>query len=270
MRRAFTLIELLVVIAIITILAAILFPVFSRAKTAAKTTQCLTHMKQVGMGMQLYTDDHDDVWPAACNATPVPGFAEQNPWIGYDNFNTGGINPTGWYGDPSKPARYAPHPGMVDPYLKSRAVTVCPAKPAEWQMALAYNWFNTDPRFRNMPYYMSNPGAWGNEYGPGGKNCVLNSRGFMECEGVNGSEFEEASNTLSLWEHGGPAPACQFLQIYDWQDAPPQYDANLKHHFNFLHFEGSVTIWADGHAKRMVYDQLKRPMFSVKKSFYAP
>jgi prepilin-type N-terminal cleavage/methylation domain-containing protein/prepilin-type processing-associated H-X9-DG protein len=64
-RNAFTLIELLVVIAIIAILAAILFPVFAQAKNAAKKTQDLSNMKQMGMGAQLYLQDSDDVYGQA-------------------------------------------------------------------------------------------------------------------------------------------------------------------------------------------------------------
>ncbi len=58
--RAFTLIELLVVIAIIAILAAILFPVFAKAKEAAKKTQDLSNIKQIGTAIQLYAADYDD------------------------------------------------------------------------------------------------------------------------------------------------------------------------------------------------------------------
>ncbi|CAN5563160.1 hypothetical protein BH11ARM2_BH11ARM2_39690 [soil metagenome] len=61
--KAFTLIELLVVIAIIAILAAILFPVFAQAKLAAKKTADLSNFKQMGLGIAIYTNDSDDVYP---------------------------------------------------------------------------------------------------------------------------------------------------------------------------------------------------------------
>jgi hypothetical protein len=94
-----------------------------------------------------------------------------------------------------------------------------------------------------------------------------NRKGFVETQGVNDSEIEEPSNTLALWEHGVWCPVCTFLLIYDWFDSPPD-DQNLRTHFHFLHRSGAMTVWADGHSKRMVFGQLKRPMFSVRKDIY--
>jgi len=62
-KGGFTLIELLVVIAIIAILAAILFPVFAQAKAAAKKINSLSNQKQIGVGIQLYAGDYDDILP---------------------------------------------------------------------------------------------------------------------------------------------------------------------------------------------------------------
>jgi len=78
MKTAFTLIELLVVIAIIAILAAILFPVFSRAKAAAKSTQCMSNVKQIGLSTHLYLGDYDDTYFSDrfnCGGTEANGYA---------------------------------------------------------------------------------------------------------------------------------------------------------------------------------------------------
>jgi prepilin-type N-terminal cleavage/methylation domain-containing protein/prepilin-type processing-associated H-X9-DG protein len=64
-NRGFTLIELLVVIAIIAILAAILFPVFARAREAARKATCLSNLKQIALACLMYAQDYDEVLPAA-------------------------------------------------------------------------------------------------------------------------------------------------------------------------------------------------------------
>jgi prepilin-type N-terminal cleavage/methylation domain-containing protein/prepilin-type processing-associated H-X9-DG protein len=71
-RCAFTLIELLVVIAIIAILAAILFPVFGRAREAARKTVCTSNLRQLGLAAHMYAQDYDEMLPCdyyACNSS---------------------------------------------------------------------------------------------------------------------------------------------------------------------------------------------------------
>jgi prepilin-type N-terminal cleavage/methylation domain-containing protein len=87
-RRAFTLIELLVVIAIIAILAAILFPVFARAKQAAKTSTTLSNTRQEMLAHAMYMDDYDNVLRSRYNACPstgpLPPYDQSNMiWEGY-------------------------------------------------------------------------------------------------------------------------------------------------------------------------------------------
>lgn len=68
MRRGFTLIELLVVIAIIAILAAILFPVFAKAREKARQSSCLSNEKQIALGIMQYCQDYDERFPMYADA----------------------------------------------------------------------------------------------------------------------------------------------------------------------------------------------------------
>jgi prepilin-type N-terminal cleavage/methylation domain-containing protein len=104
-RTGFTLIELLVVIAIIGILAAILFPVFARARESARRTSCVSNVKQLGTGMTMYVQDYDNLYP--------PRFP----------------NPAAGPGFPCKPCRTdnGTWKNFVMPYIKSQQLFVCPS-----------------------------------------------------------------------------------------------------------------------------------------------
>src|ERR687889_622589 len=82
-NRGFTLIELLVVIAIIAILAAILFPVFAQAREKARQTACLSNIKQLGMGIQMYAQDYDEIIPVVCvnNQNRGPWMVQIYPYV---------------------------------------------------------------------------------------------------------------------------------------------------------------------------------------------
>ncbi len=110
MKRGFTLIELLVVIAIIAILAAILFPVFARAREKARQTSCLSNQKQLALAWHMYVQDYDE-W--------IPPYSRM-VW-------TGGSYYWGerWY-------------EVLAPYIKNTQVFGCPSNPVYW-IGYAYN-----------------------------------------------------------------------------------------------------------------------------------
>lgn len=96
-RSGFTLTELLVVIAIIAILAAILFPVFARARENARRSSCQSNLKQIALGIFQYTQDYDEKFPIYRTAMSPP-------------------NPYAWS-------------DAIQPYMKSLQLYQCPSEP---------------------------------------------------------------------------------------------------------------------------------------------
>jgi prepilin-type N-terminal cleavage/methylation domain-containing protein/prepilin-type processing-associated H-X9-DG protein len=126
MRKGFTLIELLVVIAIIAILAAILFPVFARAREKAKQASCLSNVKQISMAVLMYAQDYDDVMMPSCC-----GFPPDDPNI------KGVVYPYHWgaYG-----CSLILWPDLIYPYVKNVQLFRCPTNPTAWT-GYGYNYY---------------------------------------------------------------------------------------------------------------------------------
>ncbi len=101
-KKGFTLIELLVVIAIIAILAAILFPVFSRAREQARKSTCLSNLKQLGQGILMYVQDWDETLPFAVPACAGPKHRQ-------------------WW-------------AQIYPYTKNASILHCPSSSTPWTM----------------------------------------------------------------------------------------------------------------------------------------
>jgi prepilin-type N-terminal cleavage/methylation domain-containing protein/prepilin-type processing-associated H-X9-DG protein len=109
MRKGFTLIELLVVIAIIAILAAILFPVFAKAREKARQSSCLSNMKQLSLASLQYAQDYDEILVKCYESFgPMPA----GPWT----YNRR------WYWQPGG------NDGMLYPYIKNSQVFQCPSQ----------------------------------------------------------------------------------------------------------------------------------------------
>lgn len=109
LKRGFTLIELLVVIAVISILAAILFPVFARARENARRTSCASNMKQLALGVLQYTQDYDE-------RMPIPYRAK-----------TGDESPLAFYRAGSDYFSQFTWVDGIDPYIRNSQVFKCPS-----------------------------------------------------------------------------------------------------------------------------------------------
>lgn len=127
-RTGFTLIELLVVIAIIAILAAILFPVFARAREKARQTSCLSNLKQLGLGAMMYAQDYDG---------RVPLLTMSYPSV-YPTAPTGLQNATN-----------SPWDRCLMPYIKNEQVLMCPS-------STDHGWTHTNYTWRVMCDYGMN------------------------------------------------------------------------------------------------------------------
>ncbi|MFO7945480.1 MAG: DUF1559 domain-containing protein [Armatimonadota bacterium] len=124
--NGFTLIELLVVIAIIAILAAILFPVFARAREKARQTSCLSNVKQLSLGVQMYLQDFDETLPFAHLYTT--GTPDHNEFSGLSR------NFLYWM-------------DLIKPYVKNKQFYNCPSTSNQW-CSYGYNiqcgYYNND------------------------------------------------------------------------------------------------------------------------------
>jgi len=141
-QRAFTLIELLVVIAIIAILAAMLFPVFARARESARKIQCLSNVKNIATAVQMYLTDYDRLPSDASHDPAAMSFFATQPGRG-----GGGDNPGCWRITWANP--FVRWPVVFDEYTKNRDVWRCPS--ARWSPSV---WFV-------VPNYGSNGTWWG-------------------------------------------------------------------------------------------------------------
>ncbi len=245
--RGFTLIELLVVIAIIAILAAILFPVFSRAREKARQTQCLSNTRQMGLALQQYTQDYDEIL--------VP-FAYGFPY-------TRLMLPSA--DDPTRlvpcPLHICRWPGLLQPYIKNTQIFRCPSYAGPYVFPC--------PSLTAGPFCNMSIGAnYGVQRGIIRIACVWGSR-------VNSAALAEIPRPANVAAFADSQGSLLFFNPLEWpfdMDCDP--DGTLDTHsglgscadqtrwYNVAgarrHTDGMNVVYADGHAKWAHYMQYLR------------
>lgn len=209
-KAAFTLIELLVVIAIISLLAAILFPVFGRARENARRASCQSNLKQVGIGIQQYTQDYDEHFP----------MYRLNGGKGYSDY------PYGWA-------------DAIQPCVKSEQVLQCPSEKTPPPSATPHP---TQVGYCDYVYNValgSQPGTSGIASGRGASLsaltyptlCMMAIDGKVYGTSATSGVADNGSARMSTRGSGGQAYAIA-----------NNFDTDL-------HLSGANMLFADGHVK---------------------
>lgn len=253
-RRAFTLIELLVVIAIIAILAAILFPVFAKARAAARKSVGISNLKQLGLATMMYIQDYDEVFPhynwglMSCN----------------ESGNAGG--PGTLSGDVAGFASYSASAwcNSLQPYVKNLGIFQDPSDKHQWQPGYCIN----------FPQSIFQPGtkSW--------QRSTYLSYGWAEsAAGTKQAAYQSPASDMLWSDYIGVLTDCwhkdqgvnpggwvgdsyvrrAIFNDLDWQGADPRDTAQAWNnnwipttYANGIRHETHVNItFMDGHAKVM-------------------
>ena len=261
-NAGFTLIELLVVIAIIAILAAILFPVFAQAREKARATSCLSNLRNVGLGLFMYTQDYDEKFPTS--------------WA------------KGFPGDPMF---------FVQPYLKNLGVLHCPSFTVSTSAANGacgtaanddYGAWELQPGGRDNPTgelnmwgYGFNVGpTWFSAYSGSGDGLMIDPRTDGELSGYDGNQTipltilgKTINVTPRKWVRPGVAlaavaapasclmigdtiePPLSSIQLQALRPSAPGDSPCLKllNSNNVRHTGGYNFLYVDAHAKYSKY-----------------
>ncbi|MFQ6133020.1 MAG: DUF1559 domain-containing protein [Armatimonadota bacterium] len=225
-KRGFTLIELLVVIAIIAILAAILFPVFAKAREKARQASCSSNLKQLVMACVMYSIDWNENFPYAhdqqyCQWNDSP--------LDYDHKGCGGGHPM-----------WGP---CIEPYIRNRPLFNCPSAITNWRPPRAGEYGVA---------YVYNEEMAGPRYG--------NPRRPPKSGDGKISGIQEPAGKVLIWEMGRTTRTMQTKDFNDgpndfphnWNDWPGIYPRNgdwTSGPIRGAHMDGRNHGFCDGHVK---------------------
>ncbi|MGM0491630.1 MAG: DUF1559 domain-containing protein [Armatimonadota bacterium] len=216
-RSGFTLIELLVVIAIIAILAAILFPVFARAREKARQTSCLSNQKQIGLGIMMYVQDYDEKFPA---------FTMRGGTTRIFMFD------------------------VLEPYTKNHQMFECPSD--SWSLGYRSGYPAGTEGFYGRTWYIS---YWGpNDTGSDVLRDAMGGRPFWAKQFSAGvrklSLIKNPAEKIMIIETSGMWPESYGNLGFDADGNPrPMNDSGAVGTMRYRHNMQMNVAYADGHAK---------------------
>ncbi len=217
-RKGFTLIELLVVIAIIAILAAILFPVFARARENARRASCQSNLKQIGLGILQYTQDYDEKYPTYCGASGTTAATSSN---------VSSSNTFGWA-------------DSLQPYMKSTQIFQCPSETNSPGAASASG-LTPDPTAAGYSDY------WMNELASGQALAAFNSSAstVMNGDGISDTAQSNSVGGCTAVVAADFSVTCSDAQAATFATLP----SSGSNYAAARHLTGANYGFADGHVK---------------------
>lgn len=219
-KQGFTLIELLVVIAIISILAAILFPVFARARENARRASCMSNLKQIGLGIMQYTQDNDERYPPNWNGDQTPNANE---------LDTDPGKPSGVFqvaGNVSGGGHYRTWMDYIYSYVKSTQAFICPSSLGSSPLRPSYGYSTALGGFRNY--------------------CGL--YGLPTCP------YQTPLSLAAVLRPAEIAAVIEYDSAHSYISGPPIMSSNANIPSNRIvtpHLDGGNLAYADGHVKWM-------------------